>query len=57
MKPLFSKSISSKQKITLVEDNDLITEDGEVAEKFNKYFIATVSSLAITENKALLTDN
>ena len=57
VKPLFSNSISSKQKITLVEDNNLITEDEEVAEKFNKYFIATVSSLAITENKALLTDN
>ena len=57
VKPLFSNSVSGKQKITLVENNELITEDTEVAEKFNKYFIATVSSLAITENKALLTDN
>ena len=55
MKPLFSKSVG-KQKITLVENNDIITDDKEVAEKFNDYFIATVSSLAITENKALLTD-
>ena len=57
VKPLFSNSVSGKQKITLVEGNNLITEDEEVAEKFNKFFIATVSSLAITENKALLTDN
>ena len=57
IKPLFSKSISSKQNITLVEDNELITEDKEVAEKFNKFFIATVSSLDITENKDLLTDH
>ena len=57
VKPLFSNSVSGKQKITLVENNELITEDIEVAEKFNKYFIATVSSLAITENKDLLTDH
>ena len=57
VKPLFSKSVLGKQKITLVENNDIITEDKEIAEKFNKYFITTVSSLAITENKALLTDN
>ena len=55
VKPLFSKSVG-KQKITLVENNDIITEDKEIAEKFNDYFITTVSSLAITENKALLTD-
>ena len=56
MKPLFSNSVLGKQKITLVENNDIITEDKEVAEKFNNYFITTVSSLAITENKALLND-
>ena len=57
IKPLFSKSLSCNQNITLVEDNELITEDKEVAEKFNKFFIATVSSLDITENKDLLTDH
>ena len=57
VKPLFSKSVIGKQKITLVENDNLITADEEVAEKFNKYFIATVSSLSITENKDLLTDN
>ena len=51
VKPLFSNSVSGKQKITLVENNELITEDTEVAEKFNKYFIATVSSLAINYRK------
>ena len=40
-----------------MENNDLITEDKEIAEKFNKYFITSVSSLGITENKALLTDD
>ena len=57
VKPLFSKSGQGKQKITLVENNDIITEDKEIAEKFNKYFITTVSSLGITDNKALLTDD
>ena len=40
-----------------MENNDIITEDQEIAEKFNKYFITTVSSLGITDNKALLTDD
>ena len=57
VKPLFSKSALGKQKITLVENNNLITADEELAETFNKFFIATVSSLAITENNDLLTDN
>ena len=57
VKPLFSKAVLGKQKITLVENDNLITADEEVAETFNKYFIATVSSLAITENNDLLTDN
>ena len=47
VKPLFSKSGMGKQKITLVENNDIITEDKEIAEKFNNYFITSVSSLAI----------
>ena len=57
VKPLFSKSVLGKQKITLVENDALITADEEVAEAFNKYFIATVSSLGITENKDLLTES
>ena len=57
VKPLFSKSGAGKQKITLVENNDIITEDKEIAEKFNKFFITSVSTLAINENKGLLTDS
>ena len=57
MKPLFSKSVLGKQKITLVENNSIITEDKEIAAKFNDFFITSVSSLAISENKSLLTDN
>ena len=34
----------------------IITEDKEIAKTFNDYFITTVSSLAITENKALSSD-
>ena len=56
MKPLFSKSVCRNLKITLVENNNIITGDKEVAEKFNNFFINAVSSLGITENKALLTD-
>ena len=45
MKPLFSKSVLGKHKITLVENSEIINEDKEVAEKFNDFFITTVSLL------------
>ena len=34
----------------------LFSKDKEIAGIFNDYFITTVSSLAITENRALLSD-
>ena len=54
VKPLLSQSGSIKQNITLVENDNIITEDNEIAETFNKFFVDAVSSLGITENKALL---
>ena len=51
VKPLFSNYGGGSQKITLVKDND-----EEVAETFNKFFIDSVESLDITENKVLLND-
>ena len=56
VKPLFSNYGGGSQKITLVQDDKIISDDKEVAETFNKYFINSVNSLDIAENKVLLTD-
>ena len=56
VKPLFSNSTDSKQNITLVEDDNIITDDQEIAETFNQFFKKAVSSLGINENKALLNE-
>ena len=56
VKPMFSSSSKGNSKITLVEKGEIITEDKEIAETFNKFFVDAVSSLSIEENKMLLDD-
>ena len=56
VKPMFSNSSKGTNKITLVEKGEILTEDIELAETFNGFFIDAVSSLSIEENKALLDD-
>ena len=53
IKPLFSNGSSKTGKITLVENKEIITDDKEVAETFNNFFIDAVSSLGIRKNTAL----
>ena len=45
--PLFSDKHFSSQKITLVEDGEIISNDGTIAEIFNKYFANIVDTLDI----------
>ena len=54
VKPMFSNRGFGSNKITLVENGEVITDDKLNAETFNGFFIDAVSSLAIEENKALL---
>ena len=56
VKPMFSNSGMGHNKITLVENGAVVTDDKLNAETFNGYFINAVSSLAIEENRALLDD-
>ena len=42
VKPLFSTYGGGSQKITLVKDDNIISNDEEVAETFNKFFIDSV---------------
>ena len=56
MKPLFSDKGGIRDKIMLVENDQIISDSKEVAETFNSYFqiSGSVESLGITENKLLL---
>jgi len=56
MKPLFGNKGASRDNIVLIEDNNVMSEDSEVAQTFNKFFGSTVKALGITENKLLLTN-
>ena len=57
VKPMFSNSGSGRQKITMIENGDVVTDDKLNAQSFNEFFIDAVSSLAIEENRALLDDD
>ena len=45
VKPLFSNYGGGSQKITLIEDGEIISNDQEVAETFNNFYINSVKSL------------
>ena len=47
IKPLFSGKCKSKTNITLVENEQMVTEKREVAEFLNNYFIEAVQNFEI----------
>ena len=56
VKPLFSDKIQAPSKIALLENEVLVTDDKEVAEIFNEYFVNITDSLGIIEPKDALQD-
>ena len=55
MKPFFGdKNCGIRERITLVENGELIDDDKLVAESFNAFFSESVSGLGIMESKLLL---
>ena len=50
VKPFFSDKLQSKNKIVLIEDETIISNDVEVAETMNEYFVTVTDSLGINEN-------
>ena len=52
--PFFSEKVTMKQKITIVEGDEIISEDMEVAKTLNSFFEKAVTSLEINENTFLL---
>ena len=57
MKPFLTDKGVSRNKISLIEGNKIITEDSDVAETLNNYFDAAVSLLRINEPSQHLTEN
>ncbi len=56
VKPLFTNCDGGSQKITLLKDDKIISNDKEVAETFNEFFENSVKSLNIPENSFLKND-
>ena len=56
VKPLFSNSTGGSQKVTLVNGEEIISNDDEIAKTFNYFFIDFVKNLTINGNRAVLTD-
>ena len=54
VKPLFSNFNGGSQKITLIEDDKIISNDEDIARIFNNYFVESVKSLDLSENNAIL---
>ena len=52
--PLFTDKGGIRDKIVLVENEEIISDDGQVAETFNDFFSRSVEALGITENQLLL---
>ena len=54
MKPILSDKTHCKPKITLVNGQDIITDDPKLAKKFSTFFEEAVSNLDIQENSYLI---
>ena len=52
VKPFFSEKNKSKEKITLIKNDEIISDDLEVANTLNKYFSNVVKNLKIPEKFA-----
>ena len=52
VKPFFSNKVAENEKITLIEEDKVVSEDKEVAETFKSYFETLVKKLGVN-NKFL----
>ena len=52
--PLFSNKIKSKERITLMENENIISNDKKVAKTFHEFFSNVVKCLNISQNSYLI---
>ena len=55
VKPFFSDKGGTRDKIVLVEEENIINNDAEIAQTFNDFFDGAVKALGISDNEVLLT--
>ena len=53
VKPKISDKVKIRSKITLVEDDKILSQDAEIAKTFNEYFI-NISILNIPNNQSVI---
>ena len=54
VKPFISDKSSSKSRITLIEEGKIMSNDSEVAETVNNFFVTITDSLGIVENEDIV---
>ena len=54
VKPFISDKSSSKSRITLIEEGKIVSNESEVAETFNNFFVTITDSLGIVENEDIV---
>ena len=54
VKPFISDKSSSKSRITLVEEGKIVSNESDVAETFNNFFVTITDSLGIIENENII---
>ena len=54
MRPFFSNKIKSKERITLIQNETIISNDKNIAETFHEFFSNVVTTLNISQNPYLI---
>ena len=54
MKPFISDKSSSKSRITLVEEGKIVSNESDIAETLNNFFVTITYSLGIIENENII---
>ena len=57
VKPFISDKSSSKSRIILIEEGETVSNECDVAEIFNKFFVTITKSLGIIENQNIILDS
>ena len=54
VKPFISDKSCSKSRITLIEEGKIVSNESEVAETFNNFFVTITDALGIVENEDVI---
>ena len=55
MKPFLSNKGGAREKVVLVEGENIINDDAEIAQAFNDFFDNALESIVFSKNELLLT--